>query len=87
MADPSVLGECFDVRQGLLCAFLVQPGCRVDVEDVVAESLAARTGLDAGEVDVAVGETLQQLQQQAGVVVARVDDDAGLAAGVAPLGL
>ena len=57
-AHPPVLRDVPEFVDGRLRALLVEAGGEVEVEDVVAEALAAGPGLHPREVDVSVGERL-----------------------------
>src|SRR6056297_845471 len=72
-SNPAVLGEVLELRDRLLGARLVETGLEVDVEDVIAQSLAARPRLDASQVDIPIRERFEQLEQQARVVRVRID--------------
>ena len=81
---PAVLDDSLDLLDRLFQATLIEAGFEIEMEQIIPQPVAARPGLDPREVDVAVGKSLQEFEQQAGIVDVRIDDERGFAARIRP---
>src|SRR5215204_5349346 len=73
--DPHVLGVPAQALQGLGDGPLCVAALEVDEEEVPAEALLARPGLDLGQIDPAEGELRQAAHEPAGLLGADAPED------------
>src|SRR5690606_30070333 len=67
-----------DLLEGLLDGPIVEMPFHIDEKDVVAQTPLGRTRLELGQVDVAIGESLEGAIQVAWPVHGKGKDDGGL---------